>query len=344
MFDSRSFSSSFIILLLSIIISIMILSGFYINRLINNYESYNFTIINNIGKIRGSIQRYAKLKLIKTPPQNIQNFIDHNLHVICEYVNAQENTIPDKYYMSFIKEFTALKEIWNNLKKTSSKEDIVKYSENAWEIADNLGDLIVKISKYKLKKIQSLLFIITAISITIVALLIIVVYITVKKGLETASITDPLTKLYNRFYFEKEIQNNIEIYKRYKSPFSAFLFDIDNFKKINDTYGHLIGDKVLKDVADIIQKNIRKTDMAFRYGGEEFFILFPLTNLNDALKIAKRIQEEIKQNIKVGGYPVTISGGIGEYFGENPDEFLKSLDEALYIAKRTGKDKIVSTY
>ena len=118
------------------------------------------------------------------------------------------------------------------------------------------------------------------------------------------------------------------------------IIDIDNFKKINDTYGHKQGDEVLQKLGEIIKKTIRKTDLAFRYGGEEFIVLFPNTHIQQALQVAQRLKKNVSQRIKIDMKPVTISGGIGEYNGENPMEFFEKIDSALYKAKNSGKNKI----
>ena len=178
-------------------------------------------------------------------------------------------------------------------------------------------------------------------SIAILIFIIFVVYHKLQKGLEIDIITDNLTKLYNRLFFDKHYEYLISRYERFKKPFSMIIIDIDNFKKINDTYGHKKGDLILKEIGKIIKDSIRKTDLAFRYGGEEIVILLPDTPLKEAKFIADRIRIKISEKININNNPVTISAGIGEYNGEDSNEFFQKVDKALYMAKKTGKNKVI---
>jgi GGDEF domain-containing protein len=106
---------------------------------------------------------------------------------------------------------------------------------------------------------------------------------------------DPLTKLYNRSYFFLKVKDELKRYKRYNTTFSILLLDIDDFKKINDTFGHQTGDKILLEFASILEKTKRELDVCARYGGEEFIVLLPHTDLDEALIIAERIRENIER-------------------------------------------------
>ena len=118
------------------------------------------------------------------------------------------------------------------------------------------------------------------------------------------------------------------------------MLDIDYFKKVNDNYGHQIGDEVLVKVSEIIQENIRETDIAGRYGGEEFLIIFPQTNCKEALNTAERINLTLKAHKFDKGFTLTISGGLSEWQGENAAQLIKKADELLYKAKNGGRDRI----
>ena len=132
--------------------------------------------------------------------------------------------------------------------------------------------------------------------------------------------------------------------QRYQRPLSVAILDIDHFKNINDTYGHLTGDKILRELADYCKTNIRRTDFIARWGGEEFIILLPETNINGSETVAKKLNETIKK-IKEKDLPsITISLGVTTYRDTddgNINKTLKRVDEALYIAKDTGRDKVV---
>ncbi|MCM3789368.1 sensor domain-containing diguanylate cyclase [Domibacillus indicus] len=152
---------------------------------------------------------------------------------------------------------------------------------------------------------------------------------------ENESNIDPLTGYFNRRYLEKTIQD-LDIY-------SIILFDIDHFKKINDQYGHSVGDEVLKYVASLVQKETRVNDLCFRIGGEEFLIVLPDTGLETAQIAAERIRKTLETTNSPTGKPVTVSIGIGNT-SAMPIDFkalLNMTDQALYRAKREGRNKVV---
>jgi diguanylate cyclase (GGDEF)-like protein len=171
------------------------------------------------------------------------------------------------------------------------------------------------------------------------------------KEMERLSITDPLTGLFNRRYFYDALEKEIERVKRYKSSFSIVLLDIDDFKRVNDEYGHLAGDRVLQILADILRRTLRKVDIIARYGGEEFILLLPNSEKEEAELIANRIREEVSKTVfeckSDKGVdvicPITISGGITTC----PDDFIEldkllgAADRAMYEAKSLGKNRIV---
>lgn len=160
------------------------------------------------------------------------------------------------------------------------------------------------------------------------------------------SITDALTGLYNSRHFFNRAGEEVERSNRYGSPLSLILLDVDKFKRFNDAYGHLEGDHVLAALADVIRREIRGADTAYRYGGEEFIVLFPETEPSEALVVAERLRlafeatvfsplpgEEARISISVGG---------GSY---RPEEgltaFVKRVDEAMYRAKNRGRNRVV---
>ncbi len=152
---------------------------------------------------------------------------------------------------------------------------------------------------------------------------------------------DQLTQIYNRKHFDETIEKEIKRSERYKVPLSIVIADIDHFKKINDTYGHLSGDNVLVTFATLIKDNIRSTDMFFRYGGEEFVILLPSTTSKEAQILAEKLRIVIKENKFKDIDSITCSFGISEYIaGDSSTTFFKKADEALYSVKENGRDNI----
>ena len=149
---------------------------------------------------------------------------------------------------------------------------------------------------------------------------------------------DPLTGLLNRRFFNVYLLKKLKELHGKGEKISFILLDIDNFKHINDTYGHDFGDKVLRQVARVLRSSIRRDDIAIRWGGEEFGI-FVNAPLPIAVKLAERIRQILERN-PVEGVKVTASFGVGEYRGEDPKEFFRKVDEALYRAKRNGKNRV----
>ena len=166
--------------------------------------------------------------------------------------------------------------------------------------------------------------------------------ITDKKRLEEISITDPLTNVYNRLYLDKSYAYEVQRAKRYNNSFSIILVDIDHFKEINDTYGHNVGDNVLKEIAAILKENIRQTDKLGRWGGEEFLIICPQTNYENARIIAENLRT-IFCNHKFSSIEnLTCSFDVSMYdINAKHDETFIKADKALYIAKNEGRNKVV---
>ncbi|CAM2076640.1 GGDEF domain-containing protein [Paraclostridium bifermentans] len=159
-------------------------------------------------------------------------------------------------------------------------------------------------------------------------------------------VIDELTKCYNRRYINEKLPIDIESAKANKLPLSIAMIDIDYFKLINDKYGHLLGDLVLKDITNVIKNNIRgKSDWIARYGGEEFLILFNDTSKEDAYNLSKRIKSVVENSIfKYDDIEIniTISIGIASLTSEidDMDKLIRKADENLYKAKRSGRNYI----
>lgn len=170
-----------------------------------------------------------------------------------------------------------------------------------------------------------------------------------KERLKLLASTDSLTNLYNRRYFSKISEHILDLAKREQEEISLIMMDIDNFKLVNDTYGHQVGDDVLIALSQKLRESQRKSDIVRRYGGEEFVVLLPNTNLDGAIVVAEKIREEI-ENIKVHTLEdkyvqFTVSLGVSMVKMKeerNLEVVLKRADDALYEAKRSGKNKVSS--
>lgn len=191
-------------------------------------------------------------------------------------------------------------------------------------------------------------FLISSILIGIIVLLtsILIHHILRMKSLaEKNAITDKLTNVFNRMAIEPILKIETERAKRSGKPISLIIFDIDFFKKINDRYGHNAGDYVLKKISEIIKNNIRKADYIVRWGGEEFLLLLPETDIDGAKKLAEKLRAVVENFSFKDIGNVTISLGVTQMkTGENLDQAIKRADEALYMAKNKGRNRVESNY
>ena len=178
--------------------------------------------------------------------------------------------------------------------------------------------------------------------------------LTVQKALEeklyTLSITDGLTTLFNQRHFYSCLADEVERVKRYNSPLSLICFDIDRFKDCNDRYGHLEGDNILRRIGDLLKNITRHSDKAFRYGGDEFFVLLPETNLGEAMSTAEKIRQMFNAGwaYEIGdtgsALRATLSIGVVEWESETSREgLIKRADLAMYTAKKQGGDRVIAS-
>jgi len=163
--------------------------------------------------------------------------------------------------------------------------------------------------------------------------------------LQKLAVTDGLTKLYNSRSFYSQLETEVDRFNRYKHPLSLLLLDLDHFKEYNDNYGHLEGDKVLVRFSQIIKSCLRTNDSAYRYGGEEFTVILPVTSGAEAKTVAQRIRSaleaerfspENEEDVRI-----TISIGVTEYqHKEELSTFIQRADKAMYLSKQNGRNKV----
>ena len=160
------------------------------------------------------------------------------------------------------------------------------------------------------------------------------------------AVTDGLTGISNRPSMEKSLRIEFERSKRYNSPLSLILLDVDHFKDVNDTYGHQKGDEILIAIASLLKKACRANDIAARYGGEEFLMILPQSNAQGAFKIAERVREEMMKISFTGNesnFAVTVSCGVAEFNKdyESINKLIAAVDQALYEAKNGGRNRTI---
>lgn len=276
------------------------------------------------------------------------NEIQHNANIIDNYViithtdkNANITSVSDN--------FTKVTG-YSSLDSVGQKQSILRHPDTPIKVYEDLWRTILegKVWQGELKNLNKhgdLLWLRTIIKPQladngeVVGFTSISQDITDRKLLEEIARTDHLTGLYNRIEFDRILAREISRFNRYQLPFSIIIIDIDFFKKINDIHGHIIGDKTLIALADIIKASTRLSDLASRWGGEEFVIITTGTNSNDSLIVAENLRNKIEQyKFPIVG-KVTVSCGITEYQnGEQPVAVVERADRALYKAKNSGRN------
>jgi len=167
------------------------------------------------------------------------------------------------------------------------------------------------------------------------------------KKLQRMAETDELTGLYNRRYVMRRLEEEISEAYRHRHPVALTIFDVDHFKRVNDTYGHTFGNFALKEIAKIIKGSVRLEDVVARYGGEEFLVLSPSTDKKGAYRLAERIRGLIAAHLfknRTAETRITVSAGVASYPEDEaffPDDLLKTADRRLYIAKERGRNRVV---
>lgn len=171
-----------------------------------------------------------------------------------------------------------------------------------------------------------------------------------QERLKVDGLTDPLTGIANRRFYERRLGEELERWRRSRQPLAVLLIDVDHFKRVNDTHGHQVGDRVLRRVAQVIGAQLRAADVLSRYGGEEFALLLPQTGEAQAAGIAERIRQQVERDpeaLQNGGQRVTISIGVAsvdrgrEQDTSSAEVLLGTADRALYNAKRAGRNRVL---
>jgi diguanylate cyclase (GGDEF)-like protein len=159
--------------------------------------------------------------------------------------------------------------------------------------------------------------------------------------LEKQATIDPLTGIYNRLRFNELLLQDVDEAKRYKVPISLVMFDIDHFKKVNDSYGHLVGDRVLKEIVAVVSANIRTVDVFARWGGEEFMVLSKHLDHERMGILAEKLRHAVESTRIEGCHPVTCSFGVTQLADQDTlESFTARADAALYRAKNEGRNRV----
>ncbi|NLM69470.1 MAG: GGDEF domain-containing protein [Firmicutes bacterium] len=339
MFNVRKLNSTavfFITIILIIFIGIGDLYSGYINYSLLNEAD----LINRLGVIRGSIQRLLKLELIGVENAELLSSIDASL----QDLRFEQNNPA----------LTELRLQWEQIKQTilqhrsspsgNLQHSLLSASEQIWDTANSAVLSIQNLSEQRLTQ-SKLLFALTFSTLMLAAVILVWLRRYVQGQLEYLVRYDTLTSAITRSYYEKILPREMEHARRNNSPLSLIVLDVDKFKQINDTHGHIVGDYALQKLAAILINNLRRTDFLARIGGDEFVIIAPQTTKTEAKKLADRLQRIIADTDFPGLGPISISMGIAQFdFKESMNQLVDRADQALYQAKADGRNQTAVSF
>ena len=338
--------SSMLLLLSAVLLIVLGSLGLLMIYMVHITKS-DAQLINNAGIIRGSVQRLAKLESNNIKSDELILKIDEGMENFQGIAHHPKNAHTRLRLI-----FTSVDTRWNELKDAideyriqSSEENkrlLLRTSEELWKYTNDAVFETQFILETKEKYFKIFFHFLGILFILILALRFIIKRY-VRDQLENAVNHDPLTKVYNRHFYYESLKKEIVRAERYKKTFSLIIFDIDHFKKANDTYGHDMGDSVLKELSNICNNGIRRSDVLARIGGEEFSIIAPEADMDCAVLLAEKLRQLVEEHQFKISETITISLGVAEYsHGDSLDDLYKRADIALYKAKKSGRNRVES--
>lgn len=339
---------STVLTLVALGILFMSLGSGLFTMLLTRSISGDAKIINEMGMIRGGIQRIVKLELSGEGNDHLIERMDQDIHKL-----LLTESLTDQAGTSFQETAYKLVGVWDQFKERlyefEDVSDVVKWeqlidmSEEIWIISNQLVEDSQLLSESKIRIYRySYILIFTTLAMGLLILWLIRKY--VRESLEHMVNHDGLTGLYNRRFFDESLNREVEKANRYGKPFSLLFFDVDHFKRVNDRYGHSVGDSVLKELSNRVRENIRGSDLLARIGGEEFAIIASETGLEEACQMAEKIRVLVARDPFQDAGGCTISLGITTFRKDDTGEsMLKRADQSLYVAKEAGRDRFVAS-
>ena len=323
----------------------------YFTHKANSTLDNDARIINSAGIVRGSIQRLVKLELNHCDKvcEGINNTVDKSIEDILSLMSFASS---GEAQTAFTERFQKLNQTWLQLKDLldeykenptdANKQRVLQLSEYCWEIADS-AVLLAQLSTESKMGLLKYFYPIALLIVIFNILTIVVAYLNVGKELEYLATFDNLTNVYNRYSFRKILYKELLRAERYSHGVALIYFDIDHFKAVNDEHGHQTGDTILKEIGKLATSTIRQTDSIARIGGEEFAIIAPEIDQDDAARMAEKIRSKIEEHSFSVIKQLTVSIGIAHFRnGITTDELIEEADKALYKAKEKGRNKVVN--
>ena len=297
--------------------------------------------MNQSGFVRGSAQRAVKLELVGANTEEIDTQLAHITQSIVHYMRAAR----DPVVKARVKElYLVWEELVADLRSYRVRpsvelaDDLLLSSEQVWQMSEAVTQLGINRNAERWNTFD-VLFLLLLANACCIAGLFWFTWSNIRGRLENQALTDSLCGVGSRRGFDAELDRQWHLHERYREPFSLLLIDIDHFKNINDAYGHAIGDRVLKQLAELVNYSTRSTDQVFRVGGEEFAVLAPHTSKSAAHQMAENLRTEIADAEFVEVGHVSVSIGIAEAAESASAKTLyMAADKAMYHVKRTGRN------
>jgi diguanylate cyclase (GGDEF)-like protein len=342
-----AFTKSRQLLFVAVILLVLILSnGAFLWREVSRLQN-DARIINYAGIMRGSIQRACNHELAGRRIDAAYGQIDA---LVASFENRDPGFDIKMYEVRFFKELQELKAAWSLLKEqiaryrsspdAANRERVLALAEQCWAASNRLVYTAQYASEAKLNVLEYV-FILIVLNVIAVLIIIDLVRSYVRQQLEFAAHHDQLTGVLNRYSYSIALDREIKRSRRYGSPLALLLFDIDNFKTVNDTHGHKAGDAVLRDISRIVAGQIRDSDLLCRVGGEEFVVIAVESDLKNAAAMAEKLRGLIHEHAFKYGGRITVSFGVaGLETDDTADTLFRRADAALYRAKQRGRNRV----
>lgn len=327
-------SSSTVIVVTFLLLLLIGLSGVYVGYTAITLQ-HDAEAINELGIVRGSVQRLVHFEIMQFPQDSLIADIEQRLATFSsiEAVEDLKGELLTSWYR--------VRGDVHNFRNSPSRDEaigLVESAEDFWEISNRA---VLGAQQHAEEKLINFRIVMVAFAISwlLVAFILVWVKRNVQDSLEHLANYDSLTNVANRNLYNKILKAECKRAIRHGRSLSLMVLDIDHFKKVNDTHGHNLGDRVLKRLVRVIEENIRDSDTLARVGGEEFVVIAPETNLKQAVQLAEKLRDKVSHTRMPKAGFITVSIGVSQFQpGDNPTKLFKRADAALYRAKESGRN------
>lgn len=325
---------------------LLLLNGWFLYYQLERVED-DAQVINQAGLVRGLTQRIAKLEAGGVAATALIKKTESVLKELEGHTDDFSVIESDKRFAEGLREIRTAWEKQRKLiaayrksKKRNNRVQLVQHSETLWKLTNNFVFLSQEIAEAKHGAFR-LVFFILSIDVLVICFIVWMIRSIVRGKLEVAAAFDKLTGVYNRGVHDQMLGKAVEAAHRYEKDLSYLMMDIDHFKRLNDRHGHDVGDLALKTLAAAALKEIRSSDALCRVGGEEFAVLMPETEQEQALQVAERIRAAAEKCMRGKLPPITVSVGVATLKEkETTQRLYKRADALMYHAKDAGRNRI----